>query len=224
MITVPRITRPSQTIVGITGGSGSGKTALARALMERFCATGAVLISQDCYYRGWSHLSPIERALVNYDEPAALDMELLLDHLAALRRGTPVQCPTYCFETHARKLAITTVRPAPFVLVDGILLFHEPGTVDLFDLRVFLDAPADVRLARRILRDVGERGRRVEGVLEQYLATVRTMHDRYVEPQRRHAHLVVDNGGPLTDAVDRIETTLRGRMPAPCEPARPAGR
>lgn len=199
-------------VIGITGGSGSGKTALALAIAERFRWLDVALINQDRYYRDWSHLPPAERAHINFDEPAALDMELLVDHLAALRRGVGIEAPIYSFDTHCRETHTTALAAAALILVEGILLFHDPALAELFDLRVFVDAPADVRLARRILRDIRERGRRVEDVVRHYLETVRAMHERYVEPQRSHAHVVVLNKGALTDSVDSVEAALRARL------------
>lgn len=196
------------TLVGLAGGSGSGKTVLVEAVAERWAAAGAVVVSQDRYYRDWSHLPPAERARVNFDEPAALDVDLLARQLAALRRGERVELPVYRFDTHCRAAATTAMMPAPLVLVEGVLLFCHPALVELFDLRVFVDAPADLRLARRLLRDIRERGRDAEGVVGQYLRTVRVMHDRWVEPQRACAHLVVGNVGPLDDAVAAVEAAL----------------
>lgn len=206
-------------ILGLTGGTCSGKTVLSSAIADRFRDHGVTLIAQDRYYRDRSHLSLAERARVNFDEPAALDMELLADNLAAIRRGVEVRVPTYSFDRHCREAGTTAVRPAPLVLVEGRLLFHEPALVDLFDLRVFVDAPADLRLARRILRDVAERGRSAEGVVRQYLDSVRTMHDRYVEPQRTGADLVVMNSGELRDAADALEAALRARLGSSRHPA-----
>lgn len=214
-------------VIGITGGSGSGKTALALAIAERFQGLDVALINQDRYYRDWSHLPPAERAHINFDEPAALDMELLVDHLAALRRGGGIEIPTYSFDTHCREVRTTALGAAPLILVEGILLFHDPALVELFHLRVFVDAPADVRLARRILRDIRERGRRVEDVVRHYLETVRAMHERYVEPQRSHAHVVVLNEGALSEAVGLVEAALRSRLRLSLEaigPARGRGR
>lgn len=198
--------------VGITGGTGAGKTALARAIATRLGTWPVALIHQDRYYRDQSHLSPAERARVNFDEPAAFDLELLAAHVAAIRRGEAIEMPTYSFERHSREAGTTRVVPAPLALVEGLLLFRDPTLAGLFDLRVFVDGPADVRLARRLLRDVAERGRDAEGVVVQYLGSVRAMHERYVEPQRRHADLVVSNVGELEDAARVVERALRARL------------
>jgi uridine kinase len=206
---------PLPQIVAITGGTGCGKSSVAEAVSRRFRALKPAVISQDRYYRDWSHLTPHRRAVINFDEPAAFDTDLLIEHLDGLRRGLPIAMPSYSFETHTRQPDTVPVRPTPLVIVEGILLLANPTLRSLFDVTVFLDVPADVRLARRLLRDTRERGRRVTDVVEQYLDTVREMHATYVEPQRSHAHTVIGGAETLVKVVDAVDELLRGRLRVP---------
>ena len=212
---------PLTHIVGITGGSGCGKSSVADALAARFRSLAPAVISQDRYYRDRAHLAPEVRAVINFDEPAAFDTDLLIQHLDALRRGVSIAVPSYSFETHSRQPETLPVRPTSLVIVEGILLLADPTLRSRFDLTVFLDVPADVRLARRLLRDIGERGRTVTAVVEQYLDTVRAMHATHVEPQRSHAHAVIAAAGPLATIVDVVGALLRGRLHAPLAPVEP---
>jgi len=180
-------------IIGIGGGTGSGKTTLARAIVERYAIVGVALVDQDSYYRDQSHLSLPERESVNYDEPSAIDHDLLLEHLRELREGRPIVKPQYCFASHTRSGEGETVAPRPIVVVAGLFALWEPRIRSLMALKIFVDADADIRFIRRLQRDVLERGRSVQSVVEQYLQTVRPMHKLYIEPTRRHADLVVYN-------------------------------
>ena len=193
--------------VGIAGGSGSGKSALSRALAGALGPARVGTLSYDAYYRDRSDLPAAERAALNYDVPEALDTELFLTHLAALRAGRPVQPPRYCFSTHRRIGVEEPVEPRPFMLVEGILLLHDPRARALLDLSIFLDVPDAVRLARRMARDVTERGRTRRSVLSQYEATVRGAHAHYVEPTKPLAHLVLLNVGRL-DRLAEIAATI----------------
>ena len=186
--------------IGIAGGTGAGKTTVVRALLERL---GGVSLDLDSYYRDRSGLSPELRSRLNYDEPAAMDVALLVSHLRQLAVGETVLKPRYSFQTHTR-IGAEPVLPARLVLVDGLFTLWWEEMRALLDLKVFVDAPPDLRLARRIRRDVMERGRTVESVLAQYLTSVRPMHERYVEPTRAHADLVVANTGPLEALVERV--------------------
>ncbi len=181
-------------LVAVAGGSGSGKSTVARALVETF-APDAVLLDQDSYYRDRSHLPLAERAHLNFDHPDAIETALLAAHLAALRAGLAIDKPVYDFTVHARSARTEHVEPRALVVVDGILLLAEPALRDAFDLRLFVDVAADLRFIRRLLRDFAERGRSVEKIIEQYLETVRPMHLHFVEPSRRHADLVLTGGG-----------------------------
>jgi uridine kinase len=192
-------------LIGVAGGTGAGKTAIGRALAQ---ALGGCVIDVDSYYLDRGSLDPEARRRVNYDEPAAVDATLLSAHLAVLAGGRAVERPVYSFETHTR-IGTTPMPSAAVVIVDGLFtLWWEPVRT-LLDLKVFVDAPADIRLMRRIRRDVGERGRTVEQVLEQYVATVRPMHDRYVESSRIFADVIVANDGPVDETVAKLLAIVR---------------
>ncbi len=194
-------------LIGVAGGTGAGKSAIVRGLVERL---GGGVIDLDSYYLDRSGLAPEERSRVNYDEPASIDAALLVEHLGCLARGEPVEKPVYSFETHTR-VAVEVVSPARLMIVEGLFtLWWEPLRA-LLDVKVFVDAPADLRLIRRIRRDLAERGRTVDQVMQQYLGTVRTMHERYVEPTRAHADLIVTNDGHVQDAVEQVVAVVRRR-------------
>ncbi len=194
--------------VGIAGGTGSGKTTLAREL-ERELERDVSLLEYDWYYRDRSELPPLERQKINYDEPAALEGELLLAHLEKLRGGIAIEAPVYDFSTHTRAQATRTVLPAPIIVVEGMLLFAEPKLLSSFDLRIFVDTDDDIRLLRRIRRDMNERGRELESIATQYESTVRPMHLLHVAPSRRRAHLIVPEGGENAEALEVIVARLK---------------
>jgi uridine kinase len=201
-------------VVGIGGGTGAGKTTLVDRLRDRF--EPVCVVDVDAYYLDRSHVAPDTRSGLNYDEPAAIDIELLLAHLRRLAAGEPVWKPRYSFETHTR-VGVEPLRPAPLVVVDGLFTLWWAELRALLDLKLFVDAPADVRLARRIERDAVGRGRTVESVVAQYRATVAPMHAIYVEPTRGFADLVVVNGGPpdrWTDEAIGAVAGLEARVPA----------
>jgi uridine kinase len=191
-------------LIGIAGGTGSGKTTVAQKIFEALPPPQAVLIQQDSYYRDRSHLTPAERALLNFDEPDALENDRLASDLRRLRAGQAVECPVYDFATHTRRAETRRVEPSPIVVVEGILLFAVEAVRELFDLRLFVDTPDDVRLLRRIKRDLLERQRDIAAVEAQYLSTVRAMHERHVAPTKGHAHLIIPEGGENTQALDVI--------------------
>jgi uridine kinase len=192
-------------LLGIAGGTGTGKSTIARALLAR--VHGCVL-GVDSYYRDLGHLTPGERARQNFDEPTAIEFTLLVEHLRQLAQGTPVLKPVYSFDTHTR-VDTVTVAPAPFIVVEGLFALWWSELRGLLDHKMYLDAPPDLRLARRIQRDVIERGRTVESVLEQYRTTVRPMHERYVEPTRAYADLVVTNTGTLEESLAPVLSAIR---------------
>lgn len=204
-------TRPL--IIGVVGGSGSGKTTVARAILE---ASGveAAFLDQDAYYKGLDHLSMDERRQVNFDHPDALDNELLIAQLDALAGGRGIEKPTYDFAAHTRAAATVRIDPAPIVLVDGILLFTDARLRERFDIKIFVDVADDIRFIRRMLRDVSERGRTVEDVVRQYLATVRPMHLEFVEPSRRWADVIIPEGGHNRIGVEMVIARVQQELAA----------
>ena len=190
-------------VIGIAGGTGSGKTTLMNNLIERFAGSVTVL-SHDNYYRRNDHLTYEQRCLINYDEPAALETDLMARHLDQLRHGETIQCPVYDFSQHNRSDETIEISPKSVIIVEGILIFENKELRDLMDIKIFVDTDADVRLCRRIKRDVNKRGRSLESVLEQYQTTVKPMHEKYVEPSKKYANLVVLEGGKNWVALDMI--------------------
>ena len=190
-------------VIGIAGGTGSGKTTLMKNLIQRYGDSVCVL-SHDNYYRRLDHLTYEERCKINYDEPAALETDLMAHHLDLLRQGESIQCPVYDFTNHNRSDETITVHPNRVIIVEGILIFENAPLRNLMDIKIFVDTDADVRLCRRIKRDVNKRGRSLESVLEQYQTTVKPMHEKYVEPSKRFADLVVPEGGKNYVALDMI--------------------
>ena len=190
-------------VIGIAGGTGSGKTTLMKNLIQRYGDCGSVL-SHDNYYRRLDHLTYEERCKINYHEPAALETDLMAHHLDLLRQGESIQCPVYDFTNHNRSDETITVHPNRVIIVEGILIFENEPLRNLMDIKIFVDTDADVRLCRRIKRDVNKRGRSLESVLEQYQTTVKPMHEKYVEPSKRFADLVVPEGGKNYVALDMI--------------------
>jgi uridine kinase len=191
-------------LIGIAGGTGSGKTTVATKIVEALPAGQALLLQQDSYYRDRSHLSPAERAGINFDEPDAIENERLAHDLRQLRAGREVEGPIYDFASHTRRRETQRLEARRIVVTEGILLFAVPAVRDLFDLRIFVETPDDVRLLRRIKRDLTERGRDIASIEAQYLSTVRTMHELHVAPTKRDAHLIVPEGGENTQAVEVI--------------------
>ena len=190
-------------VIGIAGGTGSGKTTLMKNLIGQFGDVVTVL-SHDNYYRRHDDLTYEERCRLNYDEPAALETDLMARHLDALRRGEAIDCPVYDFTVHNRSDETVRIVPKKVIIVEGILIFENEPLRELMDIRIFVDTDADVRLCRRIKRDVNKRGRTLESVLEQYQQTVKPMHEKYVEPSKRFAHIVIPEGGKNMVALDMV--------------------
>jgi len=197
---------PAQTpiVIGIAGGTGSGKTTVAQEILRRVGPDKIAYLPHDAYYKDHSHLSPEERALVNYDHPDSLETSLLVTHIQALKRGQTIERPVYDFTTHSRTKQTVRVEPRPIILVEGILIFVEPELRELFDVKIFVDTDADIRFIRRLRRDIQERGRTVESVIEQYLRTVRPMHLEFVEPSKRYADVIIPEGGFNEVALDMV--------------------
>ena len=200
-------------VIGIAGGTGSGKTTLMKNIIQRF-GEAVTVLSHDNYYRRHDELALEERSQLNYDEPAALETDLMAAHLERLRRGEAIDCPVYDFTVHNRSDATIRVEPQRVIIVEGILIFENEPLRNLMDIRIFVDTDADIRLCRRIKRDVNKRGRTLESVLMQYQQTVKPMHDKYVEPSKRFADIVVPEGGKYKVALEmimgRIQRHLRG--------------
>ena len=190
-------------VIGIAGGTGSGKTTLMNQIIEKF-SNDITVLSHDNYYKRHDELTYEQRCELNYDEPAALETDLMARHLDQLRQGEAIECPVYDFTVHNRSNETITIVPRKVIIVEGILIFEDKPLRDLMDIRIFVDTDADVRLCRRIKRDVEERGRTLESVLTQYQTTVKPMHEKYVEPSKRFADLVVPEGGRNLVALDMI--------------------
>ena len=189
--------------IGIAGGTGSGKTTITRRILDEFGGDVSVLY-HDNYYKRHDDIPFAERKKLNYDHPNAFDTPLLVQHLDALRAGQPVACPTYDYTVHNRAAETITVVPAKVVVVEGILIFAEPELRERLDIKIFVDTDADVRILRRIVRDVRDRGRTLESVITQYLTTVKPMHEQFVEPSRKYADIIVLEGGHNLVALDMI--------------------
>ncbi len=195
-------------VVGIAGGTGSGKTTVAKTIASALPSDQVVMIEYDAYYRDLPDLSPDDRALRNFDHPDALETELFVEHLSALRHNRGVDVPIYDFKTHRRKVESRRVEPAPVVIAEGILVFVDPRVRERLDMKIFVDTDADIRVFRRIRRDMEQRGRTFESIREQYYRTVRPMHLQFVEPSKRWADLIIPEGGNNKVALDLIIAKL----------------
>src|SRR5215470_16788938 len=195
-------------IIGISGGTGSGKTTVANRILESVSASEVVFIQQDSYYRNVTDLPVDYRGVANFDHPDALDNELLVNHVRRLKSGEAIELPLYDFRTHSRLNETRTVEPKPIVIVEGILIFADPRLLEQMDIKVFVDTPDDIRFIRRLRRDIAERARTIESVIEQYLATVRPMHMQFVEPSKRYADVIIPEGGRNEVAMEMIVARL----------------
>ena len=199
-------------IIGIAGGTGSGKTTLTEKLRDHFGTNEVSVLNHDSYYKRHDELPYEERCKLNYDHPDSFDTPLMVAHLRELRAGHPVQVPVYDYTIHNRSDKTVTVQPAPVIIVEGILIFDSPELCDLMDMKVFVDTDADVRILRRILRDVKERGRSLDSVISQYLNTVKPMHQQFVQPSRQYADIVVLDGGHNLVALDMITQRIKSHV------------
>ncbi|WP_369794002.1 uridine kinase [Porphyromonas sp. COT-108 OH1349] len=200
------------TVIGVAGGSASGKSTLVNRLLEAFSDESVVIISHDYYYKANDDLTMEERVKQNYDHPSSFDTDMLIQHIRLLKSGIPVRRPVYSFKEHNRMSETVLVKPARVIILDGILILENKQLRDLMDIKIFVDTDADVRLGRRLVRDVQERGRDMDSVLTQYFSTVKPMHDEFVEPSKRYAHLIIPEGGfnsvALTFLIENIKTLL----------------
>jgi len=199
-------------IIGIAGGSGSGKTTVAQSILQRVGPERIAYLQHDEYYKELSGLPPAQRAAINFDHPNSLETSLLIQHIELLKQGHPVEVPIYDFATHSRTNRSFTVNPRRVVLVEGILIFTEPVLRELFDVKIFVDTDSDLRFIRRLQRDISERGRLMESVVQQYLTTVRPMHLEFVEPSKRYADVIIPEGGFNTAALDMVVSRIESLL------------
>ena len=199
-------------IIGICGGTGSGKTTVANRIIESVKAVEVVFLQQDSYYRNLDQMPLDLRQKVNFDHPDAIHNDLLVEHVRALKAGRSVELPIYDFRTHTRRAETLHVEPKPIIIIEGILIFVDPRLLKEMDVKVFVDTPDDLRFIRRLRRDVAERGRTVESVVEQYLSTVRPMHMQFVEPSKRQADVIIPEGGHNLVSIDLISGRIRERL------------
>jgi len=206
------ITRP--VTIGVAGGTGSGKTTVAHRLVELIGREQIAYIQHDSYYHGLAKMPRAAGEIINFDHPDSLDTALLITQLGELQAGRAVDIPVYDFVTHSRSTQTTRVEPHPVILIEGILIFAEPELRKMIDVRIFVDTDADIRFIRRLQRDIAERGRSLDSVIAQYLESVRPMHNDFVEPSKRHAHVIIPEGGLNAVAVNMVADFMRDKMRA----------
>jgi uridine kinase len=199
-------------IIGICGGTGSGKTTIARAIVDAVGKENVVLVEQDSYYRNLADMPLDERHQANFDHPDSIDSDMLVNHIRRLKQGLEVEMPLYDFKTHTRSDRIEIIPPKPVVIVEGILIFSETRVLDMLDVRVYVDTPDDIRFIRRLQRDIAERGRTVESVIGQYYRTVRPMHHEFVEPSKRHADIIIPEGAQTGVSVEFLCSLVREKL------------
>lgn len=199
-------------LIGIAGGTGSGKTTLANKLIDSFGDDEVSVLRHDNYYKRHDEMNYEERSRLNYDHPDAFDTELLCEHIKALKVGEAVSMPVYDYSQHNRSKETILVKPAPVIVLEGILIFAEPELCELMDIKVFVDTDADVRILRRIVRDVKNRGRSLDSVICQYLTTVKPMHEQFVEPSKRRADIIIPEGGENVVALDMLIERVRRHL------------
>jgi len=196
-------------LIGITGGTGSGKSTIAREIYQKFGQECIAMIEQDSYYKDQSHLSFEDRCKTNYDHPDAFDTALLVQHLMQLLNGQAIEKPMYDFEVHNRKSETVKVEPRDIIILEGILILQEPEIRNLLDIKIYVDTDADVRIIRRLIRDINERGRTVDSVINQYLNVVRPMHLQFTEPTKRYADIIIPEGGHNKVAIDILVANIK---------------
>lgn len=206
------ITQNKMLIIGITGGTGCGKTTVVNQIVNELSAEDVTVISQDSYYKDLSHLTFEQRTQINFDHPNSIDFDLLKEHLLALKAGKTIDTPTYSFVEHNRTKETVLVKPTNVVIVEGILIFSHPDIRDLFNIKIFVHADSDERLIRRIKRDITERGRDVEEVLNRYQNTLKPMHMQFIEPMKEFADIIIPNNRYNTVAIDIIKTIVHNRV------------
>jgi len=203
---------PDPLVIGIAGGSGSGKTTVAQEILQRVGPDRIAFLQDDSYYKDLSGLPPTQHAEVNFDHPNSLETDLLIEHIAALRDGKSVEVPIYDFSTDSRTSKTFTVHPRRVILVEGILIFTDAALRGLFDVKIFVDTDSDLRFIRRLERDITERGRTTESVIKQYQTTVRPMHLEFVEPSKRYADVIIPEGGFNTAALDMVVARVQALL------------
>ncbi|WP_411953513.1 uridine kinase [Alkalibacillus sp. S2W] len=196
-------------IIGVAGGTGSGKTTVTRSICDQFENTSILMLEQDSYYKDQSHIPFEERLNTNYDHPLAFDNDLLIDHLDRLSRRETVQKPVYNYELHTRSDETITVEPQEVIILEGILILEDEQLRNMMDIKVFVDTDADIRIIRRMMRDIKERGRTLESVMDQYMNVVRPMHLQFVEPAKRYADIIIPEGGENHVAIDLLSTKIK---------------
>ncbi|HXZ14048.1 MAG TPA: uridine kinase [Candidatus Sulfotelmatobacter sp.] len=204
-------TRPL--VIGICGGTGSGKTTITSRIISALSESNVVILQQDNYYKGFAELSFEERVKVNFDHPDSMDTPLLAEHVRQLRSGMAIDRPTYDFANFRRLVETVRIEPRAAIIIEGILIFESPALRDLMDIKIFVDTDADLRFIRRLVRDIRERGRTMEMVIEQYMATVRPMHLEFVEPSKRHADVIIPEGGHNEVGIDLVIQKIRSLVP-----------
>ncbi|WP_017185305.1 uridine kinase [Alkalibacillus haloalkaliphilus] len=196
-------------IIGVAGGTGSGKTTVTRTICEQFENTSILMLEQDSYYKDQSHIPFEERLNTNYDHPLAFDHELLRDHLKSLSKRQPVEKPVYNYELHTRSDETIKIDPQEVIILEGILVLEDERLRNMMDIKVFVDTDADIRIIRRMMRDIKERGRTLESVMDQYINVVRPMHLQFVEPAKRYADIIIPEGGQNHVAIDLLSTKVK---------------
>ncbi|MCH5331204.1 MAG: uridine kinase [Alistipes sp.] len=202
------------TVIGVAGGTGSGKSTLVKRLQEAFIGDEVSTICHDYYYKAHPELTYEERTQLNYDHPQAFDTDMMVEHIRALKNNVPVERPVYSFVNHDRMAETVPVKPSKVLIVDGILIFENKELRDLMDIKVYVDTDADVRLARRIMRDVKDRGRSMESVIQQYINTVKPMHEEFVEPSKKYADVIIPEGGFNSVALAMLIQNIRSLIDA----------